>query len=383
MKINPKTWSKKQRITGIVVASALVFGGSTGLSLHNQQVQAQQVQKAKDEKKAYKDLTTQVEQEVSKAYESREPKAIESAQTAIKKLKAKDQSTYQSQLNQLISMLEQVKTTENLLTTLEKTKADGDVTKAQKAIDEEKNTYLAQDKKTHQARLNKVKHIISLEKTAKQAVEAYQKSAMDDEKLKVAQKAVEALTDSSSKALKDELNAKIKDSQEQAKKAREAENNAQASSSNNSQANAQNTSDNANTSAGNTSTASNFSNSGQNNSQGTSNNSSDWSSNGSNNSSHSNSGSTNNSNSGGSSSNSNNNSGGNSSGGNSSSSGNNNNNGGGNSGGGSTSPSEPSGPPAGWIVPPYPIGSAELVNWLADMGYSGYWSSGEYIQPYK
>lgn len=45
-------------------------------------------------------------------------------------------------------------------------------------------------------------------------------------------------------------------------------------------------------------------------------------------------------------------------------------------------PSTPSGPPAGWIVPPYPIGSMELVNWLADQGYSGYDSSGGYIRPY-
>lgn len=40
------------------------------------------------------------------------------------------------------------------------------------------------------------------------------------------------------------------------------------------------------------------------------------------------------------------------------------------------------GPPAGWIVPPYPIGSMELVNWLADQGYSGYDSSDGYIRPY-
>lgn len=45
-------------------------------------------------------------------------------------------------------------------------------------------------------------------------------------------------------------------------------------------------------------------------------------------------------------------------------------------------PEQPSGPPAGWIVPPYPIGSMELVNWLADQGYSGYDSSGGYIRPY-
>lgn len=62
---------------------------------------------------------------------------------------------------------------------------------------------------------------------------------------------------------------------------------------------------------------------------------------------------------------------------------------GGNQGGGTptqpvqpTEPEVPSGPPAGWIVPPYPIGSGELVDWLADQGYSGYDSSGGYIRPY-
>jgi hypothetical protein len=45
-------------------------------------------------------------------------------------------------------------------------------------------------------------------------------------------------------------------------------------------------------------------------------------------------------------------------------------------------PSTPSSPPAGWIVPPYPIGSAELGGWIFDNGYSGYDSAGGYIRPY-
>lgn len=47
-----------------------------------------------------------------------------------------------------------------------------------------------------------------------------------------------------------------------------------------------------------------------------------------------------------------------------------------------TQPEQPSGPPAGFIEPPFPIGSGELIDWLAESGYSGYWSSGGYIQPY-
>lgn len=49
--------------------------------------------------------------------------------------------------------------------------------------------------------------------------------------------------------------------------------------------------------------------------------------------------------------------------------------GGGSQGGGSQVPE-------GWIVPPFPIGSAELAGWLADKGYSGYDSAGGYIRPY-
>lgn len=45
-------------------------------------------------------------------------------------------------------------------------------------------------------------------------------------------------------------------------------------------------------------------------------------------------------------------------------------------------PEQPSGPPAGWIVPLYPIGSSEFVDWLFDNGYSGYDHSGGYIRPY-
>ncbi len=66
-------------------------------------------------------------------------------------------------------------------------------------------------------------------------------------------------------------------------------------------------------------------------------------------------------------------------------------NNGGNTGGGSTTPSKPtppakpdkpSGPPAGWMVPPYPIGSNALWNWLDDHGYRGYDSSDGYIKSY-
>jgi hypothetical protein len=70
-------------------------------------------------------------------------------------------------------------------------------------------------------------------------------------------------------------------------------------------------------------------------------------------------------------------------------------NSGGNSGGGSTGnnttppvtetpqqPEEPSGPPAGWVLPEFAIGSDEFWNDLFDKGYSGYRSSGNYVQYY-
>lgn len=45
-------------------------------------------------------------------------------------------------------------------------------------------------------------------------------------------------------------------------------------------------------------------------------------------------------------------------------------------------PEQPAGPPAGWIVSPYPIESQELWDWLWDNGYTGYDHSGGYIRPY-
>lgn len=45
-------------------------------------------------------------------------------------------------------------------------------------------------------------------------------------------------------------------------------------------------------------------------------------------------------------------------------------------------PEQPAGPPAGWIVSPYPIDSQELWDWLWNNGYSGYDHSGGYIRPY-
>ncbi|GGC94926.1 hypothetical protein [Enterococcus wangshanyuanii] len=45
-------------------------------------------------------------------------------------------------------------------------------------------------------------------------------------------------------------------------------------------------------------------------------------------------------------------------------------------------PTQPVGPPAGWITPPFPIGSAELGGWIFDNGFSGYDSSDGYIRPY-
>lgn len=45
-------------------------------------------------------------------------------------------------------------------------------------------------------------------------------------------------------------------------------------------------------------------------------------------------------------------------------------------------PTQPAGPPAGWINPPFPIGSGELMDWIADNGYGGYDSSDGYIRPY-
>ncbi|NSM92232.1 hypothetical protein HRD98_03680 [Enterococcus faecalis] len=159
--------TKKQWV-GLAVVGLLAIGGGVGFSIHNQEVKAEQT--AQQEKKAYKELTLEANQAVKKAYDTRSNKDIEMAEQVIKKLKEKDQKKPKEKLTTLYFLLEQVKQTDQLLVTAEKTKRDKDISNAQKSIDDEKDKYLEKDKKAHQTRLDKLKKAIS-DKKAKEKAE--------------------------------------------------------------------------------------------------------------------------------------------------------------------------------------------------------------------
>ncbi|AYG01331.1 hypothetical protein [Lactococcus allomyrinae] len=136
------------------------------------------VESKKDEtsqlEKKTNDLKEKARVAIQKAYTSRKDEDIKSAETAIKKLSAKNQKIYQPEVDKLKSLLNQLKATDGLIAIAEKSKKEVDVTKAQNAINAEKDSYFEKDKKSQQARLDKVKQAVS---TQKAKVEAEKKKA--------------------------------------------------------------------------------------------------------------------------------------------------------------------------------------------------------------
>jgi hypothetical protein len=326
-----KGFSKKNKyiILGVAI---LVIGSSMGIyAVRNEQVQAQEQKEAAEE--AYKQLLKDVEDLIGKAYESRKNEDIDKANEQIDKLNKKDKKVYQEKITKLQGFINQVNSTIKFITVAEKSKTQQDVDAAQKAIDGETDKYLANDKKAHQERLDKVKAAIK----DKKAKEEQAKKAAEEKKKEEEKKAAEAQNQ--------QAQAQVPNQQEQGTDTdlaspsttvagNESANNVDNSNPNNGtnyQAPAQDTytppaqaavpnQPATPQSPGNT----------------------------------------------------------------------------GSQGGGQqaavpstpatpsqpSKPSTPSGPPVGWIVPPYPIGSAEFVDWLFDNGYSGYDHADGYIRPY-
>jgi hypothetical protein len=173
-------------VSGVVV---LVIGSSVGAyayAAHNEQVQAQEQKQAAEE--AYKQLLKDVEDLVGKAYESRKNEDIDKANEQIDKLNKKDKKVYQEKITKLQGFIDQVNSTIKLIIAAEKSKNQTDVDKAQKAIDGETDQYLANDKKAHQERLNKVKAAIQ----DKKAKEEQAKKAAEEKKKEEEKKAAEA-----------------------------------------------------------------------------------------------------------------------------------------------------------------------------------------------
>ena len=176
-----KHWWKLGKTHTILLLTAivlLVVGGGVGMIAHNKQVQADQLaQKKQAEEAAYKKVVTTAHAAVDKAVQTRAPKDIDSAKKAVDPLKAPDKKALQQKLDQLEQFLAQLKQTGQFLDQAEKKKTDDAIAAAQKAIDAEKDPYLANDKKAHQERLDKLKKAVAEEKAKAKAKEEQEQQA--------------------------------------------------------------------------------------------------------------------------------------------------------------------------------------------------------------
>ncbi|MFG5466841.1 hypothetical protein ACFJZL_13765 [Enterococcus faecalis] len=157
---------KKNQIIGASVAALLLIGGGSVYAVNSQKkAQAEKIELAeKKEKEDYKKLSLQVDDSIKKAYDTRNAKDIEMAETIIKKLKEQDQKDPKAKMTKLHSFLDLIKKTDQLLATAEKSKKDSDIKAAQNSINEEKDEYLKKDKEAHQKRLDKLKQGIKEQK---------------------------------------------------------------------------------------------------------------------------------------------------------------------------------------------------------------------------
>uniref|UniRef100_UPI00359C15D4 hypothetical protein n=1 Tax=Enterococcus faecalis TaxID=1351 RepID=UPI00359C15D4 len=170
-----KIGSKKKSILAIILVVVLV-SGITGIVAYNQRVEAEKIElQKKQEQKDYQKLVVDVNDSIKKAYDTRNKKEIEMAETIIKKLKEQDQKKPKVKMDKLHSFLNQIKETSELLNKAEKTKKASDIQAVQKSIDAEKDAYLSKDKKAHQVRLDKLKKSIADEKAKKEAKEKAEK----------------------------------------------------------------------------------------------------------------------------------------------------------------------------------------------------------------
>jgi hypothetical protein len=189
MKLNKKT------IIAASIIGVLAIGGGTGIVVHNNQVYAQQAaKKEKESKAAYKQLKKDAKSAIDTAYDTRKDEDITLAQEAVEKLKEKDQKDFKLELATLKAFLSQIKETNKLIDTAEKSKKDDDVKAAQTAIDGEKDDYLEKDKKAHQERLDKIKKSISDQKAKaeKEKKAAEDKKAADEKAKAEAEQAAQA-----------------------------------------------------------------------------------------------------------------------------------------------------------------------------------------------
>ncbi|WP_270332029.1 hypothetical protein [Lactococcus lactis] len=180
--LNPLNWTKKQQIIGGAVAIVLIGGVTTGIVANvNHKAEVRKIEQLSKEK---------VEKDKARAEKA---KQLEKSNEADSK---------------------------KLLDIAEKTPTDKNIKLAEDSILKVKN---AEVKKAFDNQVVGIKNRVKLETEAKTAVSNYQKDAMNQDKYKTAQQAVNKLTSSYSKGLKDTLNKQLATSKKQADDATKAQ----------------------------------------------------------------------------------------------------------------------------------------------------------------
>ncbi|CDG05675.1 Putative uncharacterized protein [Lactococcus lactis subsp. lactis A12] len=211
---------KKQQIIGGAVAIVLIGGVTTGIVNHtNHQAKERKIEALKNKK--------------------------------IKLCKARAEKAKQLEKSNEAD-------SKKLLDIAEKTPTDKNIKLVEDSILKVKN---AEVKKAFDNQVVGIKNRVKLETEAKTAVSNYQKDAMNQDKYKIAQQAVNKLTSSYSKGLKDTLNKQLTTSKKQADDATKAQ---QAKSASDSKTKVTNTNKEQSDSTGNTTNNSNNANTGTN-----------------------------------------------------------------------------------------------------------------------
>ena len=180
--LDPLNWTKKQQIIGGAVVIVLIGGVTTGIVNHvNHQAKERKIEALKNKK--------------IKLCKARAEKA--------RKLEKTNEAD-----------------SKKLLDIAENTPTDKNIKLAEDSILKIKN---AEVKKAFDNQVVGIKNRVKLETEAKTAVSNYQKDAMNQDKYKTAQQAVNKLTSSYSKGLKDSLNKQLATSKKQADDATKAQ----------------------------------------------------------------------------------------------------------------------------------------------------------------
>ena len=180
MKMNPMSWTKKQKVTGVVVLSVLILGGITaGVVNHQNQVYAQQVAQEKAAKLSHERKVKALEKK-----KAQEAEAEEKVKTLLEKANQNPSEATIKAVNMAIAQLTSETKQEKYLT----------------------------DLKPMTARL-------ALLNKAHAAVKDYQAHATDPTKQKLAQEAINALKDKNDATVKAELQKQYDASRKQAEDA--------------------------------------------------------------------------------------------------------------------------------------------------------------------